>query len=170
MPLQRSDIFRLPWQATITDATGSRRSCAMILRRSALSAYPCTLPPDDARRAIRCLRRAVALPWVISTLLYTLVISVYMLRTAMTSTPAADAADVILSMGITAAIIALYLTIGTAPAAMAYRRAHAAHLIAARRCPWCLYDLSGTPKDHHDLTTCPECGGRWRLPTPSPEV
>ncbi|MEX2218925.1 MAG: hypothetical protein WD749_09215 [Phycisphaerales bacterium] len=28
------------------------------------------------------------------------------------------------------------------------------------RCPWCTYDLSGSPAQG-GLTTCPECGGVW---------
>ena len=37
-------------------------------------------------------------------------------------------------------------------------------LLANDRCPWCAYDLSGGEKDADLQTTCPECGGVWRMP------
>ena len=36
-------------------------------------------------------------------------------------------------------------------------------LLAHGKCPWCLYDLSGSVADEGGLTTCPECGGVWKM-------
>jgi hypothetical protein len=31
------------------------------------------------------------------------------------------------------------------------------------KCPWCLYDLSGSVAASDGRTTCPECGGVWKM-------
>ena len=36
-------------------------------------------------------------------------------------------------------------------------------LLKYGKCPWCLYDLSGSVADEDGLTTCPECGGVWQI-------
>ena len=38
-------------------------------------------------------------------------------------------------------------------------------LVAASRCPSCLYPLQGLPLDADGCVVCPECGSSWRPPT-----
>ncbi|MEX2218923.1 MAG: hypothetical protein WD749_09205 [Phycisphaerales bacterium] len=54
-----------------------------------------------------------------------------------------------------AAFLALTPTLNRALA-----RRYTTALLRLARCPWCSYDLSGSPAED-GLTTCPECGGIW---------
>lgn len=41
-------------------------------------------------------------------------------------------------------------------------RRYVRRMLERLRCPWCSYDLSGAAPSEA-LTTCPECGGGWRI-------
>lgn len=158
MKLRSTDIFRLPWNTLIEDATGAGRPCRMIFTRDGLKTYPCELPRELRRIIFRRMLRAVAAPALIATGLYIAAV-VAILYSGDFSGPNELVMPVPLSV-----VVAVFLTIGSAPTRMAYRRAHVDFFTQARRCSWCLYDLAGVLEDGEGLPRRPECGGVWRLP------
>ena len=52
--------------------------------------------------------------------------------------------------------MAALMVFGQPAIAARYKR----EMLRLPRCPWCIYDLTGTPVESGSRT-CPECGGGW---------
>src|SRR5690606_22542865 len=115
MKLRSTDIFRLPWNTLIEDATGAGRPCRMIFTRDGLKTYPSELPRELRRIIFRRMLGAVAAPLLIATGLYIAAV-VTILYSGDFSGPNELVMPVPLSV-----VVAVFLTIGSTPTRMAYR-------------------------------------------------
>ena len=149
---------------TITDATGRTRHCTPIAGREALRGYPSS-PDADRSKLIRSRLTGPALLLGLLAVMPMVCLSQSLFHVVIKGNVGFGA-----TLALVSVILLVIVLIARRPLVDEYVAEHTAATLDASLCPWCLYTLSETPPDDEGLTTCPECGGVWQLPTPAPTL